>query len=33
MFVSEVYKAKTSAMKTIESIKKNAAEANVDEQT
>jgi uncharacterized protein YegP (UPF0339 family) len=32
MFASEGYKNKTSAMKTIESIKKNAADADVDEQ-
>lgn len=32
MFGSEGYKTKTSAMKTIESIKKNAADANVDDQ-
>jgi uncharacterized protein YegP (UPF0339 family) len=32
MFASEGYKNKPSAMKTIESIKKNAASATVDEQ-
>ena len=32
MFASEGYKNKTSAMKTIESIKKNASTAEVDEQ-
>jgi uncharacterized protein YegP (UPF0339 family) len=32
MFASEGYKTKPSAMKTIESIKKNAASATVDEQ-
>ena len=33
MFASEGYKTKTSAMNTIESIKKNAAEASVDDQS
>lgn len=33
MFGSEGYKAKASAMKAIESIKKNAPEAAVDDQT
>jgi uncharacterized protein YegP (UPF0339 family) len=33
MFANEGYKTKTSAMKTIDSIKKNAASADVDEQT
>ena len=33
VFASEDYKTKTSVMKTIESIKKNAAEASVDDQT
>jgi uncharacterized protein YegP (UPF0339 family) len=33
MFGSEGYKTKPSAMKTIESIKKNAADANVDDQS
>lgn len=33
MFSSEGYKAKASAMKAIESIQKNAAEATVDDQT
>ena len=32
MFASEGYKNKPAAMKTIESIKKNAASAEVDEQ-
>lgn len=33
MFSSEGYKAKASAMKAIESIKKNAPEAAVEDQT
>lgn len=33
MFSSEGYKAKASAMKAIESIQKNAAEATIDDQT
>lgn len=33
MFGSEGYKAKASAIKAIESIKKNAPDANVDDQT
>jgi uncharacterized protein YegP (UPF0339 family) len=33
MFASERYKTKLSAKKTIDSIKKNAASAAVDEQT
>ncbi len=33
MFGSEGYKAKASALKAIESIKKNAPEATVDDQT
>ena len=32
MFASEGYKTKLSAKKTIDSIKKNAADADVDEQ-
>lgn len=33
MFSSEGYKAKASAMKAIESIKKNVPEATVEDQT
>lgn len=33
MFASEGYKAKTSALDAIESIKKNVAGASVDDQT
>ena len=33
MFASEGYKNKPSAMKTIESIKKNSPDANVDDQS
>lgn len=33
MFASEGYKAKASAVKAIESIQKNAAEATIDDQT
>ena len=33
MFASESYKTKPSAMKTIESIKKNASIAKVDDQS
>jgi hypothetical protein len=33
MFASEGYKTKTSAMKTIESIKKNAADAGINDQS
>jgi uncharacterized protein YegP (UPF0339 family) len=33
MFASEGYRTKTSAMKTIESIKKNASIAKVDDQS
>ena len=33
MFASEGYKTKPSVMKTIESIKKNEAEAAVDDQS
>lgn len=33
MFASEGYKAKASAIKAIESIKKNAPDAAVDDQT
>ncbi|MFG1300478.1 YegP family protein [Xanthobacter sp. V3C-3] len=33
MFSSEGYKAKTSALDAIESIKKNVAGASVDDQT
>jgi len=33
MFASEGYKAKASAISAIESIKKNAPEAEVDEET
>jgi uncharacterized protein YegP (UPF0339 family) len=32
LFASERYKTKLSAKKTIDSIKKNAADADVDEQ-
>jgi uncharacterized protein YegP (UPF0339 family) len=32
LFASEGYKTKLSAKKTIDSIKKNAADADVDEQ-
>lgn len=33
MFGSEGYKAKASALKAIESIKKNAPDAGIDDQT
>lgn len=33
MFVSEGYKAKASAVKAIESIQKNAADAKIEDQT